>query len=292
MDRSANAPLPRPKTWAGLDLGAPLVMGILNVTPDSFSDGGNFASADAAIARGLAMLEAKADIIDVGGESTRPNAVPVAVEEEICRIVPVIRALALRGATVSADTRNGATMAAALDAGAAIINDVSALQHDPASLQLVARRQCPVILMHMRGTPATMNALANYRDVAREVLEELLRRRDAALAGGVEEQKIALDPGFGFAKAAEHNLMLLRATARFAATGHPLVIGISRKRFIGRFGGEADPQKRFAGSLAAGLYALSQGANILRVHDVEETVQGVKIWRELTAAPVESAKGP
>jgi dihydropteroate synthase len=260
-------------------------MGILNVTPDSFSDGGRFRAADAAIAAGVAMLEAGADIIDIGGESTRPDAEAVAVDEEISRVVPVIAALAGRGAKISADTRNAATMAAALDAGAEIINDVSALQHDPASLKLVASRNCPVILMHMRGTPATMNAEARYGDVAGEVLKELKLRRDAALDAGIAEQKIALDPGFGFAKLGGQNLALLRATARFAALGHPLVIGVSRKRFIGQFGGEEDPAKRFPGSLAAGLYALSQGASILRVHDVPETLQGAKIWRELTGTP-------
>ena len=289
MDRSAIALQPGPKYWAGLDLSVPRVMGILNVTPDSFSDGGNFSSANAAIARGVAMLEAGADIIDVGGESTRPDAAPVAVAEEISRIVPVIRALADRGAKTSADTRNAATMAAAFDAGAAIINDVSALLHDPASAGLVASRNCPVILMHMRGTPASMNAKASYGDVAEEVLAELLCRRDAALEAGILAENIALDPGFGFAKMGAQNIALLRMTGRFADLGHPLVIGVSRKRFIGQFGGEPDPKKRFPGSIAAGLYALSQGAGVLRVHDVEETVQAVNIFRELTRTPVESA---
>ncbi len=270
-------------------MSAPLIMGILNVTPDSFSDGGKFSGADGAIAAGVLMLEAGADIIDVGGESTRPNAEAVPVEEEISRIVPVIAALAARGAKISADTRNAATMAAALDAGAAIINDVSALQHDPASARLVAARNCPVVLMHMRGTPATMNAKAQYADVVGEVLEEILRRRDAAIASGIARENIALDPGFGFAKKGEQNLALLRATSRFAALGHPVVIGVSRKRFIGQFGGAQDPAKRFPGSLAAALFALSQGAHILRVHDVAETVQGVKIWRELTGTPDLSA---
>lgn len=290
MDDFAVTPGSRPESWAGLDLGRPLVMGILNVTLDSFSDGGRFLGEDAAIAAGLAMLEAGADIVDVGGESTRPDAETVAVEEEMARVIPVIRALAGGGAKISADTRNAATMAAALDAGAAIINDVSALHHDPASLALVAARRCPVILMHSRGSPATMNARARYRDVTGEVLGEILIRRDAALAAGIAEGNIALDPGFGFAKQGEQNLALLRATGRFAALGHPVVIGVSRKRFIGQFGGEKTPERRFPGSIAAGLYGLSQGANILRVHDVAETVQGARLWRELTKAPVESAK--
>ena len=292
MDLPAPARPLYPKYWAGLDLSLPRIMGILNVTPNSFSDGGSFAGPDAAIARGMAMLAAGADIIDVGGESTRPDAAAVGVAEEIARIVPVIAALARNGARISADTRNAATMAAALDAGAVIINDVSALRHDPAALRLVAARRCPVILMHMRGTPASMNAEAVYRDVAAEVLAELLRHRDAALQAGIAAQNIALDPGFGFAKLGEQNLALLRATGRFAACGHPVVVGVSRKRFIGQFGGEADPKKRLPGSLAAALYALSLGASLLRVHDVAETVQGAKIWRELTGTPVESVKGP
>jgi dihydropteroate synthase len=267
-------------------------MGILNVTPDSFSDGGRYTSVDAAIAAGMAMLEAGASIIDIGGESTRPDAKPVPADAEIDRILPIIKALAAQNAVISADTRNAATMAAALDAGATIINDVSALQHDPASLGLVAAWNCPVILMHMRGTPATMNAKSQYQDVAGEVLEELRHRRDSAIAGGIAVRNIALDPGFGFAKQAEQNLALLRATGRFAALGHPLVIGVSRKRFIGEFGGEADPAKRFPGSIAAALYSLSQGADILRVHDVPETAQAVKLWRELTKTPVECARAP
>lgn len=275
----------RKTDWAGIDVSAPRIMGILNVTPDSFSDGGRFQGANAAIAAGMALLEAGADIVDVGGESTRPNAEAVSVAEEVSRVVPVIRALAAQGAIVSADTRNAATMAAALDAGAAIINDVSALAHDRASLKLVASRNCPVILMHMRGTPATMNSLAGYGDVAVEVLAELLRQRDVAVAAGISPQNIALDAGFGFAKLSTQNIALLREIGRFAALGHPLVIGVSRKRFIGQFGGENDPAKRMPGSLAAALYALSQGAAILRVHDVAETVQGVKIWRQLTGTP-------
>jgi dihydropteroate synthase len=276
--------------WAGFDLAEPVVMGILNVTPDSFSDGGQHASREDAIAAGLAMLQSGADIVDVGGESTRPNAAVVPAAEEIARIVSVIRALAATGAVISADTRNAATMAAALDAGAKIINDVSGLSHDPAAAPLIAARACPVILMHMRGTPRTMDAQASYDDVVAEVLAELQARRDAAAQAGIKAHNIALDPGFGFAKLGAQNLSLLRATRRFAALGQPLLIGVSRKRFIGTFGGAPEPEKRFPGSISAGLYALSQGANILRVHDVAETVQALKIWRELTDPPVESAR--
>jgi dihydropteroate synthase len=273
-------PVP-PLGWAGFSLQRPLVMGILNVTPDSFSDGGQHATAAAAIDAGLAMLAAGADIIDIGGESTRPNAAPVPPAEEISRTIPVIAALAARGAVISADTRNAATMQAALDAGARIINDVSGLHHDPAARPLLARHGAPVILMHMRGSPQTMNCQAHYANVIDDVLAELTATRDAALAAGIRAEAIALDPGFGFAKLGAQNLALLRATPRFAALGHPLLAGLSRKKFIGEFGQEPDPQKRLPGSLAAGLYAIAQGAHILRVHDVPETVQALRIWQRL-----------
>ncbi len=269
--------------WTAFATGRPLVMGILNVTPDSFSDGGQTASTESAVAQGRAMLAAGADIIDIGGESTRPNATPVSPDTEIARVLPVITALAAVGATVSADTRNAATMAAALEAGAIIINDISGLTHDPGAAGLVAARGCRAILMHMRGTPATMNAHANYRDVVAEVIAELADRRNGALAAGIAAHNIALDPGIGFAKLGAQNVALLRATSRFAALGHPLVIGVSRKRFIGEIGGEPVAARRFPGSFAAGLYAARQGASILRVHDVAETVQALRVWQVLTA---------
>ena len=270
------------REWAGFRLDHPLVMGILNVTPDSFSDGGDFVAPAAAIAAGRAMLDAGADILDIGGESTRPGAAPVTSQEEIRRVIPVIRALAARGAVISIDSRNAETMAAALDAGARIVNDISGLQHDAKAAALVAKCGCPVVLMHMRGTPAVMNDLANYHDVTDEVIAELCAIRDLALKAGIAAQNIALDPGFGFAKLGAQNIALLQATARFAALDHPLLIGLSRKKFIGEYSGEPEPKKRLAGSLAAGLYAVAQGAHILRVHDVPETVQALKIWRRLS----------
>ncbi len=259
-------------------------MGILNVTPDSFSDGGKFAQAGVAIAAGIAMAQAGADIIDVGGESTRPQAAVVSPAEEIARVCPVISALVARGIVVSADTRNAATMAAALDAGAKIINDVSALRHDAGAAVLLAARACPVVLMHMRGTPATMDSMARYQDVGLEVLAELRGLRDAALTAGIRADNIAIDPGFGFAKLGGQNLALLQEISRLSHLGHPLLVGLSRKRFIGTAGGEPDAQKRLPGSLAAGLYALAQGAHILRVHDVPETVQAVRVWQSLVGA--------
>ena len=267
--------------WAGLRLNRPLVMGILNITPDSFSDGGRHLSAGAAIAAGRRMLAAGADILDIGGESTRPGAEPVPVNAEIDRIVPVVRALAAEKAVISLDTRNAATMAAGLEAGGRIVNDISALRHDPAALELVAARACPVVLMHMRGTPATMNDHATYQNVAAEVETELTTARDAALAAGVRPENICLDPGLGFAKRGAQNVELLHATAKLAALGHPLLIALSRKRFLGEISGETDAAKRDPESLAAGLYAVAQGAHILRVHDVAGTVGALRVWQRL-----------
>jgi dihydropteroate synthase len=278
--------------WAGLSLDRPLVMGILNVTPDSFSDGGRFLDPQTAIVAGRAMLEQGADILDIGGESTRPEARLVRPEEEIARLAPVIAALAAEGALISADTRNAATIRAALDAGARIINDVSGLKHDAGAAALVAAAKCPVVLMHMRGTPMTMNCQAHYADLVPDVLAELIATRDAAIAAGIAPGAIALDPGLGFAKIGAQNLDLLRATSQLAAFGHPVIIGVSRKKFIGAFGGEPDATKRLPGSLAAGLFAVAQGAHILRVHDVAATVQGLKIWQALTHDPARSAKSP
>lgn len=273
---------PHATNWAGLELDRPLVMGILNVTPDSFSDGGHHFSADAAITAGQRMLAEGADILDIGGESTRPGAEPIPVNAEIDRIVPVIRALAGQKAVISLDTRNAATMEAGLKSGARIINDISALTHDPAALSVVAKAACPVVLMHMRGAPETMNSLAIYDNIAADVKRELLALRGAALAGGVLPENICLDPGLGFAKQGEQNVELLQATSQFAALGHPLLIALSRKRFLGGISGENDAAKRDPESLAAGIYALSQGAHILRVHDVAGTKRALRIWQRLT----------
>jgi dihydropteroate synthase len=265
-------------SWAGLSLDHPRVMGILNVTPDSFSDAGVHVDCQHAVAAGLAMAAAGADIVDVGGESTRPGAPAVPPEQEQARILPVIRALAEAGVRLSVDTRNAATMAAALDAGAVIVNDVSALTHDPAAASLVAARGCPVVLMHMRGTPATMNAAATYTDIAAEVTQELAARITMAEHAGIAREAIAIDPGIGFAKLAPHSLELLRRLRELAVLGRPLLVGVSRKSFIGRIGEEPNPLRRLPGSLAAGLFAVAHGAQILRVHDVAETIQALKVW--------------
>jgi dihydropteroate synthase len=267
--------------WAGLALDRPRVMGILNVTPDSFSDGGLHAEAAQAIAAGLAMAEAGADIIDVGGESTRPGSAftPPALEQ--ARILPVIAALSEAGLRISVDTRNAATMAAALDAGAAIINDVSGLADDPDAAPLVAARGCAVVLMHMRGTPATMNDLARYDDVAAEVRDELALRLAAAETAGIRREAIMLDPGIGFAKMRGQNLAMLRGLPVLAELGLPILVGVSRKTFIGHLTGGVPPQQRMPGSLAAGLFAVARGASVLRVHDVAATVQALRVWQAL-----------
>jgi dihydropteroate synthase len=254
-------------------------MGILNVTPDSFSDGGVHLDPVAAAAAARRMAADGADIIDIGGESTRPGSQPVCVAEEQARILPVIKALTGLGVPISVDTRNAATMAAALDCGASIVNDISGLSHDPDALKLVAERGCPVVLMHMRGEPSTMGNFAHYRDVAVEVVEELAVRVAAAQEAGIRLSDIAVDPGLGFAKTGQHNLEILRRLPLLCNLGCAIVVGASRKRFIG---GEA--RNRLPGSLAAALEAVGRGAAIIRVHDVPETVQALSIGVGLSRA--------
>ncbi len=284
---------PRPD-FAGLRLDRPLLMGIVNVTPDSFSDGGEALKAEAAIARGRALREAGADILDIGGESTRPGADPVPPEEEWARVEPVIRTLAAEGAIVSIDTRHASVMAAALAAGARIINDVTALRHDGEARRLVARAGCPVILMHMLGEPRTMQAAPRYDDVVLDIhdrLEDDLRLADAA---GIPRDRIALDPGIGFGKTVEHNLALIRHAAAFHDLGCPLLYGVSRKRFVAALDPDAasGPKARLPGSLTAGLAALDRGVHILRVHDVAETRQARAVWTALRdSPPLDSGSG-
>jgi dihydropteroate synthase len=271
-----------PPTWANLPLDRPRIMGVLNITPDSFSDGGHHLDPDTAIRAGLAMAKAGADIVDVGGESTRPHSHPTTPEQEQARVLPVIRALAAAGLRVSIDTRHAATMAAALDAGATIVNDVTALSHDPAAASLIAARGCPVILMHMRGDFATMYAQAIYTEVPSEVREELAARIAAAEAAGIRRTQIAIDPGIGFAKTAPQSAAMLRGLTTLRDLGCPILIGVSRKSFIGELADAPDAAHRLPGSLAAALFAITQGAAILRVHDVPETIQALRIWQALT----------
>lgn len=268
--------------WAGLPPG-PLVMGILNATPDSFSDGGRHLDPGRAVAAGLAMAAAGAHIVDVGGESTRPGAADVPPDEEQARVLPVVAALAAEGIAVSIDTRNAATMSAALDAGARIVNDVSGLTHDPDAAALVARRRCPAVLMHMRGTPATMDAHARYGDVALDVADELAAALRRAEAAGIAPEQVALDPGIGFAKTARQSAALLDRLPLLAGLGRPLLVGLSRKRFVGALAGEVPPAERDPGSIAGALYALGRGAGMIRGHDVPGTVQALRVWQGLGA---------
>jgi len=256
-------------------------MGIVNVTPDSFSDGGDFFDAAAAIAHGRALMTAGADILDIGGESTRPGADPLSPEEEAARVVPVIRALAGEGAVISIDTRHAAVMRAGLEAGARIVNDVTALTGDPDSLSVVAAAGCPVVLMHMQGDPRTMQRNPTYRDAALDVYDYLAARIAACEAAGIPRGRIAADPGIGFGKTVDHNLHILRQISLFHGLGCPLLIGASRKRFIAALSRDEAPKDRLGGSLAVGLHAFSQGVQILRVHDVAQTYQARALWSAL-----------
>jgi dihydropteroate synthase len=271
---------PRPP-WAGFDLDRPLVMGVLNVTPDSFSDGQRWFDTERAIAHGGALLTAGADIIDVGGESTRPGAGELPPGEEVRRVEPVVRALAESGAVVSIDTRHKAVMEAALDAGARIVNDVSALTHDTGSAALIARRAASVVLMHMRGEPRTMQRHPVYNSPLIEVLEFLKSRIEACITAGIPGEHIAVDPGIGFGKLVPHNLELLSGIASFHALGRGIVLGVSRKSTIARLSRGEPPMARLPGSLAAALFAVQQGVQILRVHDVAETRQALAVSRAI-----------
>ena len=267
----------------GLALDRPRIMGVLNVTPDSFSDGGRHLARDAALAQALRLAGEGADILDIGGESTRPGADPVPVEEEIARTVPVIAALRAEGFAlpISIDTRNAAVARAAFDAGADLFNDVSALAHDPASLPLAATAGRPVCLMHARGDPKTMQDAPAYDDALLDVADWLEARVAAVEAAGIARERILVDPGIGFGKTVEHNLALIRGLAILHGTGCAILFGGSRKRFIGTIGGAPGPGDRLPGSIAVALEALRQGAQVIRVHDVKETRQAVALWRAL-----------
>ena len=262
-------------------LDQPQVMGIVNATPDSFSDGGQFADAGSAAEAGAGMAAAGAAIVDVGGESTRPGAASVWEGDEIERVVPVIQQLAGGGAAVSIDTRKAAVMEAALAAGARLVNDVSALIFDPHSAGVVAASGAPVILMHHQGTPESMQDNPRYGDVLVEVYEWLEDRIAAAEEAGIARDRILIDPGFGFGKSVAHNLELMNGLALLHGLGCPIVLGASRKRTIGALSNEAPADQRLAGSIALALKAVEQGTQIVRVHDVPETVQALRVWRGL-----------
>lgn len=271
---------------AGLSLDRPRVMGILNVTPDSFSDGGDRADPEVAVRDGLAMLAAGADILDVGGESTRPGAQPVSLEAERARVLPVVKALARAGAVVSIDTRHAVIMREAVAAGAAIINDVTALEGDPDSLAVAAECGVPVILMHMQGEPQTMQANPTYDSVALDIYRYLAQRIAACAEAGIDPARVVVDPGIGFGKTLSHNLQLFEQLALFQGLGCAVLLGASRKSFISKLYPRAGGAKqRLGGSLAAALFGVQRGVQILRVHDVAETCQAVAVWQAASAMP-------
>ena len=268
-----------------LRLDRPQVMGIVNVTPDSFSDGGAHDTADAAVAHALRLVEEGADALDIGGESTRPGAAEVEVEEELRRVVPVIERLAAQVAVpISIDTSKPEVMRAAVQAGAGMINDVYGLRREGA-LDAAAALGVPVVLMHMQGEPRSMQAAPQYDDVVGEVHRFLAERIFAAEMAGIPKQRIVVDPGFGFGKDTAHNLQLLAQFERFAELGVPVLAGLSRKRSIGELTGRDVPADRVAGSVAAHLIAAQRGAAIVRVHDVAATVDALKVWNAVAAVP-------
>jgi dihydropteroate synthase len=258
------------------DLARPLVMGVLNVTPDSFSDGGAFLDRERALAHARRMREDGADLIDIGGESSRPGADPVDEATELERVIPLVAALTREGVAVAVDTRKPAVMRAAIAAGASMINDIAALTA-PGAVEACAASAAGVCLMHMRGEPQTMQHAPVYDDVVTEVRDFLVDRAAVCEAAGIARERIVIDPGFGFGKTRRHNLALLRAIGVLAATGYPVVAGLSRKRTLGDITGRA-VDERLAASIAAALAAVTRGASIVRVHDVRETVDALKVW--------------
>lgn len=259
----------------------PLAMGILNMTPDSFSDGGRNADAATAAAAAVDMAAAGAAIIDIGGESTRPGAKEVWEGDEISRVAPVLDRLRHSELAISIDTRKSAVMADALARGAGMVNDVSALTHDDRSAATVAAAGCPVVLMHMAGKPEAMQDAPRYADVLLDVYDWLEARLEAAVAAGIARERIIVDPGIGFGKSVRHNLELLNGLSLFHGLGVPVLLGASRKRFIGALSNEAAVEQRLGGSIAVSMAAIAQGVQVVRVHDVAETMQAIRVWRGL-----------
>ena len=279
-------PLPQQQLHCGrftLDLSQPQIMGILNVTPDSFSDGGQHHHKEQAVQRALQMMEEGASIIDIGGESTRPNASPVELEEEIQRVIPVVEALSKYDVIISIDTSQPEVIRAAVKAGAHIWNDVRALTR-PQALETAAELNIPVVLMHMRGEPTNMNQLDQYQDVTEDVIHELQQRLNQAIAVGVSKENIIIDPGFGFAKNAQQNFQLLNEFWKLNRMGYPILSGLSRKRFIGEALNGIPAQERALGSVMGHLLSIQQGASIVRVHDVKATSDAIKVWNAMRLA--------
>ena len=271
-------------SFAGLSLDKPRLFGVINVTPDSFSDGGEALALSEALKRGRAMLDDGADILDVGGESTRPGAEPVSAEEERARVVPVVKGLSEMGALVSIDTRRAEVMAAAIDAGAGIVNDVTALTGDQDSLGLVADRGVAVVLMHMQGEPGSMQENPQYENAAKDVFGTLKARFEACEEAGILRHRIAVDPGIGFGKTVDHNLEILNRLDIYRGLGLPVLLGVSRKSFIAKISRGEAPKDRVAGSLAAVLAAARQGVRLFRAHDVAETRQALAVAQAIGEA--------
>lgn len=279
-------PLPQKKLKCGsysLDLSEPQVMGILNVTPDSFSDGGQHHQKEQAYAHAMQMMSDGASIIDVGGESTRPGASSVEIEEEIRRVVPVVEMLSKEKIILSIDTSQPEVIKAAIEAGAHIWNDVRALTR-PHAIETAVQLDIPVIIMHMRGEPTTMNQLDQYHDIVEDVIFELTQRIQDALARGLQAENIVIDPGFGFAKNARQNLKLLNELWKLNGMGYPILSGLSRKRFIGEALQGATADQRAIGSVAGHLISFQQGASIVRVHDVKAMVDAIRVWQATLSA--------
>lgn len=264
-----------------LNYSGPILMGIVNVTPDSFSDGGQFFSPEKAIAHGLRLVEEGAHILDIGGESTRPGAEPVPLEEELRRVIPVIEGLRGCGAMLSIDTRHATVMKAALEQGAGMVNDVSALTHDQNALDVIASTHCYVCLMHMKGDPRSMQDAPSYDDVVAEVFDYLEGRVAACTAAGIAKNRIICDPGLGFGKALKHNLNILNKFEKFKSLDVLLMLAASRKRFIAGLDRNVPADQRLAGSLAAAITGYQKGARVFRVHDVAETRQALAVWEAI-----------
>lgn len=271
-------------SFAGLSLDQPRLMGVVNVTPDSFSDGGDFIDPQRAIAHGLQMSEDGADILDVGGESTRPGSKPVSINEELDRVLPVIEGLAEEGKRVSIDTRHAEVMRRAIAAGASIVNDVTALTGDPESMRVCAEAGVDVVIMHMQGQPQTMQNNPTYDDAAADILDYLTARASDMEGAGINRGKIAVDPGIGFGKNLNHNLRVLSKLDDYSSTGLPVLLGVSRKSFISRIDRDVAPKDRVAGSIAAAIAGYQRGVRLFRVHDVAETRQALAVWSAITDA--------
>jgi dihydropteroate synthase len=280
---------PRP-TIAGLSLDQPRIMGIVNVTPDSFSDGGSFATPAAAIDHARRLADEGADILDIGGESTRPGADAVSLDEELRRVIPVIEGLAGRThARLSIDTRKAEVMRRAASAGAHLLNDISALTHDPLSLRVAVETKLPVVLMHALGNPKTMQHNPTYQNALLDIYDALEARIETCVRAGLPRERLLVDPGIGFGKTTEHNLEVMAGLSLFHVLGTGVLLGASRKSFIGALSGAIEPEERLPGSLAAALAGLMQGVQIIRVHDVAATRQALTIWQATTTGVAQTA---